>query len=121
VALFSYSLEFGDRFEIFREASSALHFDQALQPKAAALYSTNLDLDGVRKQLLTRLSSSALKLFSKLLKLHELLKTLVHREAEVLADQSYIDVFLVSLYHCIELQRRLLCLVRVVHLNRCLL
>ena len=55
-----YSFEFSDRFEIFRTAGGPLHFNQALQPKAAALYSGDLDLDLVRKQLLITSSSNDL-------------------------------------------------------------
>jgi hypothetical protein len=50
----------------------------------------------------TRLSSSALKLFGELLKLYELLETLVHGEAQVFADESNVDVFFVSLDHSIK-------------------
>jgi len=62
-----------------------------------------------------------LKLLCELLKLHELLETLVNSEAEVFANKGYVDVFLVSFDNRVEACRGLVSLVRMVHFDSRLL
>ena len=58
-----------------------------------------------------------LKLFGELVKLHQLLKTLVHGQAQVLADEGDVDVFLISLNYSINARTTFDFGVRRVHLS----
>src|SRR3990172_11917522 len=48
-----------------------------------------------------RFSACSTELFGKFLESHEILKPLLHREAEILPNQSTVDVTLISFNHAI--------------------